>query len=593
MIRHIVPDVSLISSWCVPHQGAGNQRGLDGLRIALEHGIGMHDLYFLDRADIDWYAKHSGAEPNNDPLAFVSSLEPKHLDDIAEALKKFISQTYRGSLIGPRPQVLALATYWPFISSVPFDEPKPDADKSTERRRQSIKAVQASLYLAAKMGCRCVEIVGGAAIPEERSNHDRPADWRKKVMNQLAESLDEIYDKGSPLRKALDSEFPIAAVEIEPGASFLINDVSAFELLVRQLDRSGHEAARRVMLNVDVAHCFLLEATHGSAIFEQVKALKARIAHFHCSDHARTHAADLIPGTYHFLQDYRPWLELAIELATERGHKCAPNFSGAIAVELEACNDIHEAARGIGRLQRWLRNLVGKLDRSHREKTPGAQVDEAQASGQQIELCSGAVLVVDLGNSTKEFFGGSDAATTACGRIEKAIGSICKTVQRHCGSAYSYTGDGVIAFFNEDDFVSGDIAAKACVNAARGIVETTNAGAADGVTIRVALHWGVVYIPSYGPLGNQIIGRDVVVASRLCDWLGKTIEPAISEQERDFLIGWTGAFEHELSDPSLGKLWGTVEFKGLTTQPNARGPKFPQKIPVYRCDAKKLRRAQL
>ena len=66
--------------------------------------------------------------------------------------------------------------------------------------------------------------------------------------------------------------------------------------------------------------------------------------------------------------------------------------------------------------------------------------------------------------------------------------------------------------------------------AALGIAEVFRAAAK--LSLRIALHAGHVYVPTAGPLRHQAIGEAVVVTARLCDWISKTLEPAVPRVRR-------------------------------------------------------------
>src|SRR6266446_5662912 len=99
----------------------------------------------------------------------------------------------------------------------------------------------------------------------------------------------------------------------------------------------------------------------------------------------------------------------------------------------------------------------------------------------------------------------------------------------------SFTGEGVIALFDHTHYFTESKAAAEALHAAEKIrdrifelVKTAPASAdIRGITLRAGLHFGKVFVPSSGHLRQQAIGRDVVITTRLCDWISKTIEPAV------------------------------------------------------------------
>jgi class 3 adenylate cyclase len=342
-------------------------------------------------------------------------------------------------------------------------------------------------------------------------------------------------------------KLPVLAMEVEPGESFLIKDLAAYSDLRHELKGIGAaETERKTLLNIDVAHLKLIEhnSRGGDKPLEVIRRdLRERVAHMHLSDHARTHASDLAPGAYHFFSDYEDWLELARDLRNARER----TYSGVIAIELEACNDIHEATRAIGRVSRW-------LDQINR--------DAPQASN--IRLDCGVILVVDIGNSTRHFFGDRGGGVKG---LEDRVSEVCKRVHGKRGSVLSFTGDGVIAFFDERHFLRGP--KEAAENAQAAAVEILHLfpGATE-LSLRIALHYGHVYVPTAGPLRHQAIGEDVVVTARLCDWISKTIEPAVPHERRSCAVAATRKFcdllPTRINDEGFKfKLWGKEYLKGL------------------------------
>jgi hypothetical protein len=170
-----LPEVSLITSWhggasppAPPPAGAAHRDSPPpadpptGLTHALRNGHGLLDLYFLSHTDLNWYMQVADRKrkwkekEKNCPLCFAASLERPEIERIANALLDVFIDAYVGRLIGPRPRFAALATYWPLI-----------CDVDPELRSLSIKALQNTLVLARCLGCRHVEIVGGAAFSPE------------------------------------------------------------------------------------------------------------------------------------------------------------------------------------------------------------------------------------------------------------------------------------------------------------------------------------------------------------------------------------------------------------------------------------------
>ncbi len=514
-----LPDISLITSWHggVPKDGA-TAAPPAGLVGALQAGVGLIDLYFLNHLEIPWYRTQCRREPDRwpdhsdvCPLCFAAALEPSDIHRIGDALVNLTVNHYAGRLIGPRPRFTALATFWPFVNS-----------DSPEARSQSVRAIQNSLLLARYLGCRHVEIVGGSAFSdsdgtEAKSINDRDAaslKARERRHQQLCESLRNVYrdERGMALfgigEGPDQGSGPYLCLEIEPGQAFLINTVDSF-LAVRETLSAYPNVQSRVLLNVDLAHMFLADADQPglkhagqrqlNAITEPVKDW---VGHFHASDHARTHASDLCPGSYHFLvPDYAPWLKLASDLVGR------PRFSNTVAIEMEACAEIHEIMRSLDRTRNWAQSVV----------SDETCVTSAGAVG--------AILAVDIVNSTECLAVGGTDFTAGALRLDLAVSSISRAIQSLRGSVYSFTGDGVVAIFDQRHYQSVEECARKALTAADLLYATMKealqkvgqwkAEEEKHLALRIALHWGEAAIPTTGPLAQQLLGADVIIGCRL------------------------------------------------------------------------------
>lgn len=559
------PDVSLITSW---HAGSPGMQDhpLLGLVQALRKGIGVVDLYFLSHQEIPWYmdaveralARQEPGSPVRGltfrdtlppadygcPLRFAAALTPGDITLIAEALLDLMVREYGGRLVGPRPRFAALATYWPLIT-----------DDHVQYRDLSIKAVRNSLLLAEALGCRHVEIVGGSAfsltdggdIPEGLSRDDYARRVRRRRILRLARSLTRVVDPAAEWTLPEDAaraweengtvknadepevwrrnppggdppnEAPWLCLEMEPGAAFLIRHVKDYHHVHQWLPPA---ARPRVLLNIDLAHMFLARTgdpgeppeTHaGERQLNYLKAheLESHIGHFHCSDHARTHASDLCPGSYHFYRpDYEPWLKLAWRLTG------GPRFSNAVAVEMEACSDIHEIQRAIGRTQSWLK-LAGEA--------PAETSETSETTSLSVK--SGIIMAVDIVNSTSVLAREGVNPEKGALRIDAAVSALCRKIHAHRGSVYSFTGDGVVAFFDPSHFTDDAACAHAALKANDGLFAAMRDGLqargffgdleARELALRTSLLRGAVRIPDHGHLRHQVLGADVIIACRL------------------------------------------------------------------------------
>jgi sugar phosphate isomerase/epimerase len=132
------------------------------------------------------------------------------------------------------------------------------------------------------------------------------------------------------------------AVEAEPGPINLVRDRQTLLELCRLLDQGPHaDLASVVGLNLDVAHWRLagidLEwlRSHPDA-----KPIRNRIIPAHLSDHGKGHFGDCGLDSLTPLNDIKPWVWFLRGIAgTNRSRSEVPNYSGYVAMELEACSD--------------------------------------------------------------------------------------------------------------------------------------------------------------------------------------------------------------------------------------------------------------
>ena len=318
------------------------------------------------------------------------------------------------------------------------------------------------------------------------------------------------------------------------------------------------------------------------------------------------HASDLIPDVFHYYSDYDAWLQYAISLSRNRDRY---RFSKIIAIEMEACRDVTEALTAVHTTRQWLRESSRSYDSHRREELPLTNNTEAGSPGNAsfVEAVvksrniatpkernpktitsdenysdsdflnvGGALLVVDLGSSTREL--------QQPAKLERVVRSLCELVLNRGGSVMSFTGDGCIALFEKRHFLSEREMTNSALEVALELFhEVESITGSQEVTVRAALHYGMTYIPTSGQLRDQIIGRNVVCATRLCDWLGKVIEPGQWKSERKTLIAATGDFlkatgvrvpsadpgnfhtqvSCDISVTKIWKFWGRERLKGM------------------------------
>ena len=525
-----LPEISLVSSWRVgptpviePDDPAFDDLHLDSLRLAVQNNLRLLDLYFLSKDELPFFQQAAGKhiDPDEPILEFACGLTPDHIQSLADRLTDEICESFRGNVVGQRPRICALATYWPSISLPTTVDGVSDKEAAADRalRENSIAALQTSLYLAHCLGSQHVEIVGGASFSSEIvplkdcGNFDNPKDAaehasRSLRLDSFRDSLVEAYtnDRGTELFGEDLSNAPSVCVEVEPGDVFLINSVESFAELKETFsgsDETFRKVNEKVLLNIDVAHLMLTENLHASRDdpADQLKAIETLkleewIGHCHISDHARTHAADLCPGTYHFFEDYRKWFDLLIRVNAPSDSR----FSGIIAIELEACADIHEVSRAIDVTRRWMEAAM--------PEEPANAPDVGPAG------FDGAIVVIDIVKSTERFFGPESPVAMGVADLDRAIVSMCKEVHRKRGAVVSFRGDGLVAVFNTKHYAGNP---QATTQAAYDCCLSLLEDEAMAIGLRFSLHYGTLYRPASAQLRYQILGPAIVAACMLCD----------------------------------------------------------------------------
>jgi hypothetical protein len=478
------------------------------------------------------------------------------------------------------------------------------------QRAENVRALRAALYLAARLGCHCVEAVGGARVPQthppgEATCNPDPERYVEYRRDALVKSLDEVFLQGGDRNWLGDPDQPddpddpnprpLLALELEPSASYLLRDVATFYEVWNRLDAKVRE---RVGLNADLAHFFLIGVKEPGDLIqdhrtgkpwkwdkpdengrtfadkpraerlveatpEDLERLKDLIFHMHVSDHGGdahnggVHASDLVPGNYHLIEHYRPWLEFA----------CAPppRFSRTVAIELEANFRPEDLLTARNVVRRWLAQVVRGGSVGPSVAAPPRPVTPAvggQRPARDADFHEVAILVMDLGNSTEEFYRAAwhptpsedsmaekeKARQQRAARRESALAlhyvldQVCAAIRRSGGSVMSFAGDGVFALY-ENRLLPGAAAHAAQTTAwelsrvVKGALDECRArfDSFDRevfLTLRCALHWGECYIPTTGTLTDKAVSPDMVCAARLCNWLSGTVEPAEARHGR-------------------------------------------------------------
>jgi sugar phosphate isomerase/epimerase len=237
-------------------------------------------------------------------------------------------------------RVPALATYFPDVTSL-----------YKKRREVASRAILNSVLLAldlvnaGRSDAAIVEIVcGTVADPCEcvqcQGQGKIYVAERPEKLTFLVEALRYVVGEVVRLQEngqARNAPFALG-VEIEPGATYVLNDLSALNQFFSLVD--AHQDAKllkaHVGWNLDVAHARIVPIEAG-----ELRAYVDRIVHSHIADHPRMHTRDQAVGSWSCVwREGNPFAPYISDLLLPRlnpGPDSLP-FSGAIALELEGCN---------------------------------------------------------------------------------------------------------------------------------------------------------------------------------------------------------------------------------------------------------------
>lgn len=565
-------NISIISSWFDADLGSHPPPTClpPSLFVPLREGFRFIDLYFISHAEMPWYyglveserAKRSlsgqppagphtlPVNPFVDPIDFIVSLNADDVFGLARNLRRLLHSPKaepKQGIVTWWPRIVALATYFPRISSVDLTPPRPEKYKFGKNQTRAIGALRRSLLLAHHLGAKVVEIVGGAGVPSttdipEKSFTGYAHQYREAHYEALAHALAEAYlpttdsdilddDKNvisSDVKLFNDVDYcdlPPVAIELEPGTGFLMSEkCKSFtdlrkkykKVLENRLPDDPEQVSKlysKLTLNLDVAHAFMLGLKPDDLT-------NIPIGHLHISDHAAergrggAHASDLVPGKFHSAEEYAPWLDDVIKRAANKDCNDSQAFSGYVAIELEACNQVDRLHAAATTLARWMQKSSDALTSAH-------------ASCEFADDVEGFILTIDLGNSSDYSLSqrGENHEDDEKSKLEAGARDLASMIEflmtriyRAGGIIVSFGGDGFIAIFE----TAGYSPKRKAEEAERVLTEITDL--CHGwkpkryeITLRIALHYGVTWLLCSGPLRNQALSQDLVTCVRLCE----------------------------------------------------------------------------
>lgn len=514
-----------------------------------ERGITCFEYYFLSPSEFPVIQDIIGREafdkckssadlatalcrlPDRVPLAREDG---RRLQELAKALHL----EYGSGLLGT-PHFRSVATNIPGLASA-----------NAETRAKAVRALMVAVQFASIIGASSVELVCGVAAVRRGNGVQfaRPDGTPegdpvlKGALGHLVDSLRHVAKLAAGLGVSL-------ALEIEPGPCFINNSPSRCVDIVRRVVQGDRKLRPHVGINVDVGHMLLLAGQEGRAaeearsIASQVSASQyvglakefaSQVISFHLSDHACSHHSDLTPGSYHGVEQFRPWLKLYDDLCKAKVSWSVPDrltvhpsFCGVISIELESAEDADAVGAAWTTFGAWL-----------------FPVDDRRKG-------EGAILLIDIVSSTPRLFADRAIQEEAVGALEEIISDMIDIVEGSGGRVVNFTGDGVLAVFDESQHpaamkkhISADVQANVAMNALHGFFQiaqrteelasrrfgellerqaggsSTQKATRHRGCFRAAVHWGDFYLTSLRFSRDvQVAGREIVATRRLIDWL--------------------------------------------------------------------------
>lgn len=175
---------------------------------------------------------------------------------------------------------------------------------------------------------------------------------------------------------------------------------------------------------------------------------------------------------------------------------------------------------------------------------------------------TGFILCVDIVDSTRTYFEHMDEGRDGEVKLAGEIAKIMQPVSDAGGVFLTFRGDGFLALIR--DLRLGAPDKEKMFSALKGLSEF-------GESLRVAVHHGLTRGMETGPLARQFLGRALIIAVRVCDYIGNE-NPNFANEDGlanivmtrtalSMLVGDSTVHNQTLIEEhvKLDKLSGTVE----------------------------------
>ena len=304
-----------------------------------------------------------------DPVrAGIPGADPDRITDLVagsyDAVRSFLTgvfRAFRQARPGRRLRLAALATYFPDISST-------DEGRRTKACTAVVNCVRLCRDLADEPGLEldvvpCVEVVCGSVLEPVHDGAEARPTWVKTY--SLAAKAERLMQSLRDVRRALAGGRRFAlALELEPGASYVLNDHKSLKLIYDSVRQEGLDDV--VGLNLDIAHFRIAGISPAFLRGEAENGVRAGdmapwLVHSHIADHPLgMHTRDLALGAFTNLEHFPTGLCGYLDILMDRAAHAAADpagllFTNSVALELEGCSRLGWLHNSLVHLRRLLR----------------------------------------------------------------------------------------------------------------------------------------------------------------------------------------------------------------------------------------------
>jgi hypothetical protein len=336
------PELSLVTSFSLNGSAATMKNWPNGITNA--------DLYAFMQRDVEYFfpeATHAGYSNALAALAY-GHLNPDTIEFAADRIVEIYENVDVVAFASFLPEIMAhewKKSWYGWMSKMAQDAIMGLIDLARALRRR-------------KQTAAVIEVACGTRIDGV---------WRAKLSDGPGFVANRL-DQTSAIRRLITRLIPVAeyaardpvinlAVEMEPGPLSTIGDWGSLSEFCGEVSVGTPEMKRVVGVNLNISHwAFLAGVMPDRVLSPGNKHILERIAHCQLCDHDRGDFGDAVAGTFHDENDFRGWFAVIADKMGQKHRDDAPDFSGYIACELEACKRIVWLREFLDDCSKWLSN---------------------------------------------------------------------------------------------------------------------------------------------------------------------------------------------------------------------------------------------